>query len=116
IRVQAIDGDGVRFVVSFGYPDAAAAQKTTRDLVAALRGGAQIEVLDPASQPVAPEGPNRAAMVGRGLLAGLVAGLLCGGLWTIVRRGRPWSLKRIGAFAVAGMLMGGTIAVLIPNE
>jgi len=121
IRIQAIqprkgEASGVA-AVSFLDEDPAAAQKTVRDLVAALNpGGKALEVLDPASMPASPEGPNRLAMIARGLLAGLVVGVLCACIWTLVRRAKPWSLKRIGGFAAVGMVLGGTIAFLMPDE
>jgi len=117
IRIQAVQYDkGAMFAVSFSYTDRAAAQKTVRELVAALNGAAPMEVVDPASDPTEPAGPNRLGVVARGLLAGLLVGLLCAGLWSLVRRGEPWSFQRVGAFAVAGMILGVTVAVLVPNQ
>ena len=120
IRIQAMDArdgkSGPLAAVSFVDEDPAAAQKTVGDLVAALDpDGKLLEVLDPAS-PAQPEGPGKLSMVARGLLAGLVAGVFFGGLWTLIRRARPWSVKRIGAFAAMGMVLGGTIAFLMPDE
>jgi uncharacterized protein involved in exopolysaccharide biosynthesis len=79
-------------------------------------GGANMEVLDPASLPSEPAGPNRVRVIGNGLGAGLVLGLVCGAIWSIVRRKERWSVLRIGGFAAAGMTLGLTIAFLIPDE
>jgi uncharacterized protein (TIGR03435 family) len=104
-------------VVEFAYPDPIVAQKTTRDLVAALRNAdPDLDVLDPASAPSAPSSPNRAQMLGAGLLAGLVVGMLCGGVWAIARGRHAWSMKRVAAFAAGGMVLGGAVASQIPNQ
>ena len=117
IRIQAVQNDkGAMFAVSFTYTDGAAAQKTVRELVAALNGAAPMEVVNPASNPTEPTGPNRLGVVARGLLAGLLVGLVCAGLWSLVRRGETWSFQRVGGFAVAGMILGVTVAVLVPDQ
>ena len=77
---------------------------------------AKIEVIDPATLPSEPSGPNRAGVVARGGFAGLVIGLVCGALWWMTRRRRHVSLLQLGGFAAAGMLLGLAIAFLIPNE
>jgi uncharacterized protein involved in exopolysaccharide biosynthesis len=51
-----------------------------------------------------------------GLLTGLLVGLLCGAIFSIVRRKEHWSIKRIGGFTAAGMVLGLTVAFLIPDE
>jgi len=48
--------------------------------------------------------------------AGLVLGLVCGAIFSMVRSKKQWSQRRIGGFAAAGMALGLTIAFLIPNE
>jgi hypothetical protein len=113
IRIAARGSD---VELSFVYPDPAAAQRTARDLVAALNSAEPVlEVLDPATAPSTPTGPNRTQILGGGLLAGLVFGLLAGGIWTILRGPRR-NLKQIGAFAAAGMALGGAVAFLIPDQ
>jgi LPS O-antigen subunit length determinant protein (WzzB/FepE family) len=51
-----------------------------------------------------------------GLLTGLLAGLLCAAIFSILRRKARWSIKRIGGFSAAGMALGLTVAYLIPDE
>jgi uncharacterized protein involved in exopolysaccharide biosynthesis len=89
------------FAIQFSYPDAHVAQQVTTEvmsrfidanvtrntndelranpghLVGSLNSdsGMRLEPLDTASLPVTPAGPNRAAIAGLGLFAGLLAGL-----------------------------------------
>jgi uncharacterized protein (TIGR03435 family) len=108
---------GKDVALSFSYSDPTIAQKTTRDLLAALNREDQLfEVLDPASTPTAPAGPSRARIIGTGLIAGLAAGLLAAGFWAIVRRSSPWTIQRVSAFAAVGMAAGATLAFLIPDQ
>jgi hypothetical protein len=116
------------FAVEFANENPAAAQATVRDIVTSLveqnvlvsqrpgNGVTTVEVLDPASLPSQAAGPNRLRMIGNGLGAGLLLGLVCGAIWSIVRRKQRWSIRRIGAFAAAGMAFGLTFAFLIPDQ
>jgi hypothetical protein len=79
-------------------------------------GGTNMEVLDPASLPSHPTGPNRLRVIGNGLGAGFLLGLLCGAIWSVVRNQKRLTFRRIGAFALAGMTFGLTIAYLLPDE
>ncbi len=123
LRVQLLNN--THFAVSFASDNPAAAQATVRAVVAALaeanvkaepRRALTLEVLDPASLPAAPDGPDRGRMIRNGVAAGLALGILCGVLWSLVRGRRQWSWNRIGGFATAGMVLGITIAVLLPDE
>jgi hypothetical protein len=131
LRIQSMPANKpgeLTFAVSFNNENPAAAQATVRAIVTALTeqnvqfsrqegsGAANMEVLDPASLPSRPEGPNRMRVMGSGLGAGLMLGLVCGAIWSIVRRKERWSFRRIGGFAAAGMALGLTIAFLIPSE
>ncbi|HKA01508.1 MAG TPA: hypothetical protein VKE70_33580, partial [Candidatus Solibacter sp.] len=108
---------GSDIAVEFTYPDPAVAQKAARDIVTALqRADAKLELVDAASAPGAPAGPNRLMMIGVGLLIGLIAGMLCGGVWALTRKSTRRSRKQVAAFAAAGMLIGITVAFLIPNQ
>jgi hypothetical protein len=55
-------------------------------------------------------------VVGSGLGAGLLLGLLCGTIWSVVRNQKRLTFRRIGGFALAGMTFGLTIAYLLPDE
>jgi uncharacterized protein involved in exopolysaccharide biosynthesis len=129
IRIHPANAAGVpAFAVEYRNENPAAAQATVRAIVTSLveqnlqvsmRPGnavTNVEVLDPASLPSQPDGPNRMRVIGNGLGAGLVLGLLCGTIWSIGQRKEQWGIRRIGAFAAAGMALGVTVAFLIPNE
>jgi hypothetical protein len=115
-----------QFTVSFSNQNPIAAQAAVRALVADLveanlkKGGTAtpgtLVVLEPASLPAAPITPDRPRLIRNGLFAGLTLGVLFGTLWTVVRGRKQWSLLRIGAFAAAGMVLGITIALLVPDE
>jgi LPS O-antigen subunit length determinant protein (WzzB/FepE family) len=128
LRMQSVNESGTAFVVSFENENPAAAQATLRAIVSSMaehdvrvskrqgNGTAIMEVLDPASLPAQPAGPNRMLAIGGGLGAGLVLGLACGAIWWITRRKGRRSIMRIGGFAGAGMALGLAVAFLIPNE
>jgi uncharacterized protein involved in exopolysaccharide biosynthesis len=116
------------FAVEVANENPAVAQAALRAIVTSLveqnlevsrRPGSaatNVEVLHPASLPSQPDGPNRVRVMGNGLAAGLVLGLVCGAIWSIVRRKERWSIKRIGGFAAAGMALGVTVAFLVPDQ
>jgi hypothetical protein len=129
LRIRTVETEGgTAFTVEFASDNPAAAQATVRAIVTAFteqnaqvsrqsgNGVTNMEVLNPASLPSQPAGPNRMRMIGNGLGAGLVLGLVCGAIWSIVRRKEQLSFGRIGGFAAAGMAVGLTIAFLIPDE
>jgi hypothetical protein len=129
IRIRPTNAAGVpAFAVEYRNENPAAAQATVRAIVTSLveqnlqvsmrpgNAGTNVEVLDPASLPSQPDGPNRLRVIGNGLGAGLTLGLVCGMIWSILRRKERWSLERIGVFAAAGMALGVTVAFLIPDQ
>lgn len=115
------------FVVQFNYPDAHVAQQVTADLMsrfidASLRenairangmnrnvnppSGMRLEPLDMPSFPARPSEPNRAAIAGAGLFAGLLAGLT---LAFVIRSRRrtticPTCGQRVAATERSGIL------------
>jgi hypothetical protein len=98
---------GTNVEVSVAYPDPAGAQKATRSIVAALnQEEPTLRPLDTASAARLEDTRPIKPLLG-GLLAGLAAGILCAA---------AWSFKRVTAFALAGMLAGGIVALLIPNQ
>ena len=129
LRIRPVPSAGTwTFAVEFANENPAAAQATVSAIVASLieqnvqvsmrdgMGGVNMEVLDPASLPSRPVSPNRLKAIASGLGTGLVLGLVCGAVFSVIRRKERWSLRRIGAFAAAGMALGLTIAFLIPDE
>ena len=129
LRIRALPSAGTwTFAVEFANENPAAARATVSAIVASLieqnlqismrdgMGVANMEVLDPASLPSRPVSPNGLKAIASGLVTGLVLGLLCGAIFSVIRRKERWSLRRIGAFAAAGMALGLTIAFLIPDE
>jgi uncharacterized protein involved in exopolysaccharide biosynthesis len=129
LRIRPVPAAGDwTFAVEFANENPAAAQATVSAIVASLiernlqvsmpdgSGGANLEVLDPASLPSRPVSPNRLKAIANGLGTGLVLGLVCGVAFLVIRRKERWSFRRIGAFAAAGMALGLTVAFLIPDE
>lgn len=122
LRIRRVDS--TTFAVEFANEHPGAAQATVRAIVSRLaeqnqihsRGAAGMEVLVPPSLPSGPVTPNRVRVIGNGLGAGLLLGLVCGAIFSIMRRKERWSVRRIGGFAAAGMVLGLTIAFLIPDE
>ena len=120
--------DAATFTVEFASQNPATAQATVQALVdrlielnaagAANPGdtAAPMEVVSPASLAPYPQGPRRMRVMASGLGVGLVLGLVCGAVWSLKRRNQRWSLRRIATFAAAGMALGITVALLIPNE
>ncbi len=89
IRIQLLQMAGSRrpaqaFSVTFEGEDPHQAQavtmELTREFLTALGAGAPAEVLDPASLPVRPFAPNRAAWMAAGMVLGLAGGWLLLGL------------------------------------
>jgi hypothetical protein len=129
LRIQPTRAAGEStFAVEFSYEDPAAAQAAVSAVVASLveqnlqvslrpgNGATNIMVLDPASLPAQPTGPSRLLLVGAGLGAGLLLGLFCGAIWSVVRNQKRLTFRRIGGFALAGVTFGLTIAYLLPDE
>ncbi len=129
LRIRPVPSAGDwTFAVEFANDNPAAAQATVSAIVASLidqnvrasmqdgKGGVNMELLDPASLPSRPVSPNRLKAISSGLGTGLVIGLLCGAVFSVIRRKGRWSLWRLGAFAAAGLALGLTIAFLIPDE
>ncbi len=73
--------------------------------------GDTLAVLDPASLPKEPEGPNRVEFLAWGLGTGLVLGLLAA-----LGIRRPRGFLQLGGFAVAGCFLAGAASFLIPNR
>ena len=122
LRVMPLNDS--QFTVSFASDNPAAARATVSAIVAALaeanvkvqpQRALNLEVLDPPSLP-GRTGPDRGRMIRSGLLAGLGLGIVCGALWSMVRGRRQWSWIHISGFAAAGMAIGITMAVLLPDE
>jgi hypothetical protein len=75
------NGPITALAVRFEYEDRRKAQQTGRELIRKIedtngsRGwNMNLDVIDPPSLPARPVGPNRAALTGAGLLAGLTGG------------------------------------------
>src|SRR5207344_1451934 len=104
LRIRPVPSAGTwTFAVEFANENPAAAQATVRAIVALLidqnlrvsmrdgKGGANVEVLDPASLPSQPVSPNRLKAIANGLATGLLLGLVCGAVFSAIRRKEPWS-------------------------
>jgi len=119
VQVKGFQGNRMTMSVTFQYPDAALAQRTTEALMERLRNEAvakaPVEVIEAATlgQPVLTG--KRWKVVGSGMLGGLALGILCGFLWSVIQNRQRFGLRRIVAFAVAGTAVGLTIAMLVPN-
>jgi hypothetical protein len=73
IRVAAVNSPSIASV-SFQYPDRYKAQQVTRELVASLTARGLV-VMDPPALPERPSFPNRTAIAGAGMFAGLLLGM-----------------------------------------
>jgi polysaccharide biosynthesis transport protein len=73
--------------------------------------GDTLAVLDPASLPKEPEGPNRIVFLAWGLGAGLLFGLLAA-----LGIRRPRGVRQLAGFAVAGCVLAAVASYLIPNR
>jgi uncharacterized protein involved in exopolysaccharide biosynthesis len=73
--------------------------------------GDTLAVLDPASVPQEPVGPDRTAFVASGLGAGLLLGLLA----ALAMRW-PRGMRRLCGFAAAGCVIAGAASFLIPSR
>ena len=73
--------------------------------------GDTLAVLDAASLPKDPVGPNRMVFLAWGLGAGLLLGLLA----ALAMR-RPRGVRHLAGFAVAGCALAGAVSFLIPNR
>jgi uncharacterized protein involved in exopolysaccharide biosynthesis len=114
IRVVPVSEPGsssLAFSLSFRNPDREAAQRVTRELTNQMveatksdRSPLTLEVLDPATLPERATSPNRAALVGAGLAAGLGLGFLFLGV-------RRWPLVAVcgAAAALAALAISFTI-------
>jgi hypothetical protein len=123
LRTMALSDS--EFGVSFAADNPRQAQAAVSGVVSAiveanLRVGRShpvtLEVLEPASLPSKPAGPNRGTVIGVGLAVGLAFGILFGGVWSLVRSRGRWSWRRIAAFAAVGAVTGIAIAIRIPDE
>jgi hypothetical protein len=105
--------------VSFRYADRVLAQRTNAALMERLRGemAAQtpVEVMEQAGPAQSMLTGKRWQIVAIGMLAGLVVGIACSVVWSFLRNRQRWNLRRIGAFAVAGTVLGIGIAIVIPD-
>ena len=120
IRFVGFEGGRLTASVSFRYADAQVAQRTTEALMERLRAElvkqAPIQVIGQASPGEPTLSGERWKVIARGALAGLVAGLLFGGVWNLVRNRGRWSLRRIAGFALAGTVIGFGIGIRIPDK
>lgn len=101
------------FSVSFEYPDRYKAQAVTHDVTAAFEqqvgkgSGPTLKLLDPASLPQEPVGPNRAFMIAAGLAIGLAAGVIVLGI-------RRWPVVAACGAGAALLVWAGSL--LFPNQ
>jgi hypothetical protein len=119
IRFGGFESGRLIASVSFRYPDAQAAQRTTQALMDRLRAELVKQTQTREVRQAAPGEPTltgkRSTLVAVGALAGLTAGILFGVAWRLViNRGR-WNFRRIAGFAVAGTVLGFVIGIGIPD-
>jgi uncharacterized protein involved in exopolysaccharide biosynthesis len=50
------------------------------------------------------------------MVIGGVLGLICGAILSVVRQRKEGGVRRIAAFIAAGMVLGGAVAFLLPDE
>jgi uncharacterized protein involved in exopolysaccharide biosynthesis len=94
------------FMLRFRYPDPSEAQRVTRKLMAQMVDPTTVEVLDTASLPREAIMPNRPVIIGMGLAAGLLLGL--------VFAARRWG-KWLAPSAVVGALLSVVLAMALAS-
>jgi uncharacterized protein involved in exopolysaccharide biosynthesis len=96
--------------ISFSAADPAMAQRTTQRLTSQFIEAKVGTLLDPASLPIHATSPKRPLIVGVGLVAGLLAGLL----FALFRRLR--ALKLAATLGAAGAVLLGAASYLEPEQ
>jgi hypothetical protein len=96
--------------ISFSAADPAMAQRTTQRLTSQFVDAKIGTLLDPASLPMNPTSPKRPVIIGVGLVAGLLAGLL----FALFRRLR--ALKLAATLGAAGAVLLGAASYLEPEQ
>jgi uncharacterized protein involved in exopolysaccharide biosynthesis len=127
VRVNRDDPAAAAFRVSFEYADARKAQFAVKALVTALVEGNErinrspgpaehLEILEAASLPERPAGPDRYAIAGIGLGAGFVLGVAGFGLWRIVRRRALGMTAAVLGCGALGAMAAGLAAYVISER
>jgi capsular polysaccharide biosynthesis protein len=106
---NAGEKDAQEFSISFQYPERDAARRVTEALTDSFVQSSQgngLQVLQPATLPDGPSGPNRTHLVAAGLALGLIAGFLALGV-------RRWPLVAASGVAASAIALG--VAFAIPD-
>jgi uncharacterized protein involved in exopolysaccharide biosynthesis len=119
VRMVEYKANRLTAAVAFRHPDPGIAKATTRALMDKLRSGltagAPVQFIEQ-GEPGAPViGGRRWRVVGMGALVGLVAGLIAGGLWNLVRNRERWNLRRLAVCTVAGAAIGFGVGLRVPD-
>jgi uncharacterized protein involved in exopolysaccharide biosynthesis len=138
LRIQPVDlplnhgGDApLAFSIAFEYTDRFKAQAVAREFVGKLMeqnvmlerelnrssdpGSIVLEMVDPPSDPITPQSPNRFAIAGLAFAAGLPLGLILA--WTTLPTVRPAPyIKMALGGAAAGAVLALAISFSIPNR
>jgi len=109
-RLISKTGDLGVISISFTAADPAAAQRTTQRLTSQFIDAKVGALLDPASLPIHATSPKRPMIVGVGLVAGLLAGLL----FALFRKLK--ALKLAATLGVAGAVLLGAASYLEPEQ
>ena len=120
IGVEGLRDGRLTVSVAFRHPDSNTAQRTAQAVMDRVRQSlaaakAPVQVIEAAGPAQPTLAGKRWKMVGIGGLVGMMAGLLCGALWTVISNRERWNFTRIGTFAAAGVALGIAIGLLLPD-
>jgi hypothetical protein len=121
LRMEILPNRGKRvFTISFAYPDAVPGRRAILEVAdafqSAMKGAAKVDLVEVASLPRNPAEPDRWKLILRVLAGGGLTGLLISGAWALLRKRGPGSLTPIVGLTALGMVAGGGVALMLPDQ
>jgi uncharacterized protein involved in exopolysaccharide biosynthesis len=119
VRMGGYKANRLTAVVAFRHPDPRMAQAVAGALMdrlrSALTAGAPVQFIEEAAPGEPRPTGKRWKIVGTGAVAGLLAGLVAGGLWNLVRIRQQWNLRRLAVCTLAGTAVGFGVGLRVPD-